>query len=77
MFPLSFSFLSQLKIFNLIDKGNLFFEHVCQKFSLSVLLSFCLVFCQFQPGVAYESVASKKKRVLVTLNGHFIYEYFY
>ena len=24
---------------------------------------FALIFCQFQPGVAYKSVASKKKRV--------------
>ena len=40
---------------------NLFFRHVCQKFSLRVLLSFCLIFCKFQPGVAYKSVAYKKK----------------
>ena len=31
---------------------------VCQKFSLMVLLS---IFCQFQPGVAYKSVAYKKE----------------
>ena len=31
-----------------------------QKFSLRVLLSFCLIFRQFQPGVAYKSVAYKK-----------------
>ena len=36
----------------------------CKKFSLRVLLSICLVFCRFQPGVAYESVAYKKKRVV-------------
>ena len=29
-------------------------------FSPRVLLSFCVIFCQFQPGVAYESVAYKK-----------------
>ena len=28
-----------------------------------VLLSICLTFCQFQPGVAYKSVAYIKKRV--------------
>ena len=28
---------------------------------LRVLLSFCLFFCQFQPGVACKSVAYKKK----------------
>ena len=31
-----------------------------QKFSLRVLLSICLTFCQFQPGVAHKSVAYKK-----------------
>ena len=32
----------------------------CQKFSLKVLLSIGLIFCQFQPGLAYKSVALKK-----------------
>ena len=32
-----------------------------QKFSLRMLLSICLIFCQFQPGVAYKSVAYKKR----------------
>ena len=36
-----------------LTQANLFFEHVCHKFSLMVLLSFCLIFCQFQSGVAY------------------------
>ena len=40
----------------LLIQANFFFEHVCQKFSLRLLLSFflnfCLNFCQFQPGVA-------------------------
>ena len=31
-----------------------------QKLSLKVLLSFCLLFCQFQRGVAYKSVACKQ-----------------
>ena len=34
-----------------------------QNFSLRVLLSICLIFCQFKPGVAYKSVASIKKHV--------------
>ena len=34
-----------------------------QNFNLRVLLSFCLTFCQFQPGIAYKNVAYKKKRV--------------
>ena len=42
---------------------NLFVGHICQKFCLRVLLSFCLIFCQFQPGVPYKSVAYKKNRV--------------
>ena len=39
---------------------NLLFGHLCQKFSLMVLLSFCLIFCKFQPSVAYKSVSYKK-----------------
>ena len=31
-----------------------------QKFSPRVFLSICLIFCQFQPGVVYKSVAYKK-----------------
>ena len=34
-----------------------------QKFSLRLCLSFCLIFYQFQPGVAYKSVAYKKNQV--------------
>ena len=37
----------------------------CQKLSLRVLLSICLIFCQFHPGVAYKSVAYKKKKRIV------------
>ena len=33
----------------------------CQKFSLRVLLSICLIFCQFHPGVGYKSVAYETK----------------
>ena len=36
-----------------------------QKFSFRVLLSICLIFNQFQPGVAYKSVAYKKNQVVV------------
>ena len=38
----------------------MFFGHVRQKFSLGVLLSFSLMFGQFQSRVAYKSVAYKK-----------------
>ena len=31
-----------------------------QKFSVRVLLKFCLIFCHFQLGVPYKSVAYKK-----------------
>ena len=62
VFPLSFSFLLQLP--NLIETGKLaFFGHFYLKFSLSMLLSFFLIFGQFQPGVAYKSVAYEKKRL--------------
>ena len=40
-----------------------------QKFSLKVLLSFCLIFCQFQPGVT-KSVAYKEKCVFHMPSGH-------
>ena len=33
----------------------------CQKFSLKVLLNICLIFCQFQPGVAYKGAAFLKQ----------------
>ena len=39
-----------------------------RKFSLRVLLSICLIFCQFQPGVAYKSVAYKKACKLIYIN---------
>ena len=42
-----------------VIQTNLFLGHICQKFSLRVLLSSCLIFCQFQPGIAYKSVAYK------------------
>ena len=35
-----------------------------------MLLSFCLIFWQFQPGVAYESVAYKKKACIYILHLH-------
>ena len=43
-----------------LKQTNLFFGHACQKFSVRVLLSFCLIFGQFQPGVTCKSVAYKK-----------------
>ena len=46
-----------------MKQTNLFFGHVRQKFSLKVLLNFCLILGQFQPDVAYKSVAYIKKRV--------------
>ena len=33
------------------------------KFSPTVLLNFCLIFCVFQPGVAFKSVAHKKRDI--------------
>ena len=47
-----------------MKQTNLFFGHSDLKFSFRVFLSFCLSFCQLEPGVvAYESVAYKKKHV--------------
>ena len=36
-----------------------------EKLQLRVLLSICLIFCQFQPGVAYKGVACKKASIIV------------
>ena len=66
-FIIIFIFITFNYIISLRQK-DLFFGHVCQKFSLSVLLSFCLIFCQFQPGGGYKSVAYKKKRVSSNCN---------
>ena len=37
-------------------------------FNLNVLLNICLLFCQFQPGVAYKSVIEKLIKKGITLN---------
>ena len=42
------------------------------KFSLRVLLSFCLILCQFQPCVAYKSAAYKKKHVVAVAERYLI-----
>ena len=55
--------------YNLITTDKLaFFLHVCQKFSLRVLFSFCLIFCQFQSAVAYK----KKRELFVKLVPRYI-----
>ena len=58
------------------------FGQVRQTFSLRVLLSFCLIFCQFQPGVVYKSGVYKKAcRPVSMLNTEAtpddLYEFFY
>ena len=58
-FIIIFFFITIGHIVSLTQK-NLFFGYVCQKFSLKVLLSFCLIFCQFQLGVAYNGIAYQK-----------------
>ena len=62
-----FIFITVNQIISLIQT-NLLFGHVCQKFSLRVLLSFCLIFYQFQPGNAYKSVTYKKSMYLDLLS---------
>ena len=49
-------------VITLIKKVNNFLKK--QKFSLRALFSFCFIFCQLQPGVAYKSVAYKKRMQL-------------
>ena len=56
-------FLEYLLLFlgdNVDEKGNNF---QIAKVQPQLLLSFWLIFCQFQPDVAYKSVASTKKRI--------------
>ena len=52
-------FISLIDYIILLRPKNLLFGHVSQKFSLRVLLSVCLIFCQFQTDVAYKSLLIK------------------
>ena len=57
-------FLEYLLLFlydNVHEESELFLNS--KSLSLKALLSFCLIFCQFQPCVAYKSVAYRKKRL--------------
>ena len=54
LFPCSFSRICPILVYNVDKKWIL---NKWQKFSLRMLLSICLIFCQFQPGAAYKSVA--------------------
>ena len=46
----------------------------CQKFSLRVLLSICLIFCQFQPSVTYKKVTYKRACNFKGRNGFYFRE---
>ena len=52
----------------IVDTEKLAFLHDYQTFKLRVLLSFCLIFCQFYPGVGYKGVAYIKNRVCAKIN---------
>ena len=54
-----FIFITIKDIISLTQTNSLF-GHVCKRFRPTVLYTFCLMFCQFQPSVAYKSVAFKK-----------------
>lgn len=43
-------------------------RHFCRKFSFRVLLSLCLILCQFQLSFAYKSIAYINKRVIEQLS---------
>ena len=43
-------------------------RHFCRKFSFRVLLSLCLILCQFQLSFAYKSIAYVNKRVIEQLS---------
>ena len=59
-YHLHFHYNSELIIYSL-KSANLFFGHFELKFSLKMLLSFSLIFYQFEPGVTYKSIAYKKR----------------
>ena len=58
---ITFTFIT-IKDIIWLTRTNLFFGHVCQKFNLRMLLSFCLFFANFSL-VLLISVAFRKKRV--------------
>ena len=64
---LSFSFSLQLITWSHQNATLAYLGFFYQKFSLRVLLSFCLIFCHFQLGLAYKSVAYKKSVYLQIL----------
>ena len=68
-FIIIFIFITIKPVISLTLK-NLFGGHVCQKLNLRVLLRFCLIFCQFQPDVAYKNVAYKKACIMVRENSY-------
>ena len=43
-----------------LTQKNLFFGHVCQKFSLRILLSFCLIFANFSLALLIKVLLIKK-----------------
>ena len=59
-FIIIFIFITVNHIISL-KQTHFLFGRFCEKFSIRVMLGFCLIFCQFQPGVAYESMAYTKK----------------
>ena len=57
-----------LFLYDNVDEEKQYFSNSKSSASGSVLLSFCLIFCQFQPGVAYTSVAYEKKCVFLVID---------
>ena len=47
-------------VYFLLVKNFFQVKSFCQVFALRCCFSFCLIYCQFQPAVAYESVTYKK-----------------
>ena len=64
-FSLSFSFSLPLIIESHLNFPTCLFGPFCQKFSHRELLSFCLIFCQFQPGVTNKRVSYRKSVYLI------------
>ena len=70
IFRLTFIFINHI---TLLKQTYLLFVHLLEYFllfwddnTLRMLLSSCLIFCQFQPGVTYKSLAYKKAYNLIS-----------
>ena len=58
-----------------LKQTNLVFGHFDLKFSLRVLLSVCLIFCQFEPGFPYKMLLIKKVYLSLQNNNYSLFSW--